>query len=211
MKPLAGVRVVELGMWVAGPGAGGVLADWGADVIKVESGAGDPMRQLFGTIAGLAETQSPPVDLDNRGKRSVLLDLRDHEQREAMHRLLGTADVFITNLRPGALEALRLDPEPVLEANPRLIYASLTGYGRTGPDAERAGYDVGAFWARSGFARKVVPDDEPPPSIRSGVGDHAAAMNLVAGICAALYQREHTEQGQLVETSLLRSGLYCMG
>src|SRR5436190_3259104 len=190
-------------MWVAGPGAGGVLADWGAEVIKVESGAGDPMRQLFGTIAGLAETQSPPFDLDNRGKKSVLIDLRTDEGRVAMARLLDSADVFITNLRPGALEIMGLDPERVLAGRPALIYAGMTGYGRGGPDAERAGYDVGAFWARSGFARKVVPDDQPPPAIRSGVGDHAAAMNLVAGICAALFQRSRTGQGELVETSLL--------
>lgn len=211
MSVLAGVRVVELGVWVAGPGAGGVLADWGADVVKVEAPEGDPMRRVFALIAGHGQEQSPPFDLDNRGKRSVILDLRDPEGRAAAQRLVADADVFLTNLRPDAVERLGLGPSALLDAHPRLVYTSVSGYGLTGPDAGRAGYDVGAFWARSGIASKLVPDDAAPSDIRSGLGDHVTAMTAVAGICAALLQRERTGQGQLVETSLLRTGIWCLG
>src|SRR5688500_8654305 len=155
--PLTGVRVVELGVWVAGPGAGAVLAEWGADVIKVEPPEGDPMRRLFSITAGHGQPQSPPFDLDNRGKRSVVLDLRDPADRDTMLRLVATADVFLTNLRPDAVERLGLGPAQLLPGLPGLVYASVTGYGREGPDAERAGYDMGAFQARSGQALATNP------------------------------------------------------
>src|SRR6187397_2473144 len=110
--PLEGIRVVELGVWVAGPAAGGNLADWGADVIKVEAPSGDPMRRMLQlTGGGRSDIGSPPFDLDNRGKRSVVLDLRTDEGQEAMQRLLATADVFLTNLRPEAVEELGLGAE----------------------------------------------------------------------------------------------------
>jgi crotonobetainyl-CoA:carnitine CoA-transferase CaiB-like acyl-CoA transferase len=211
MSILAGTRVVELGVWVAGPGAGGVMADWGADVVKVEPPEGDPMRRVFQLIAGHGQPESPPFDLDNRGKRSVVLDLRDPAGREAAQELVAGADVFLTNLRPDAVERMGLGPTALLEANERLVYASVSGYGLSGPDAGRPGYDVGAFWARSGIASKMVPDGEPPPDIRSGFGDHVTAMTAVAGICAALLARERTGRGQLVETSLLRTGIWCLG
>lgn len=211
MLILQGTRVVELGVWVAGPGAGGVMADWGADVIKIEPPEGDPMRRVFQLIAGHGQPESPPFDLDNRGKRSVVLDLRDPADRERAHGLVAGADVFLTNLRPDAVERMGLGPAAVLAANERLVYASVSGYGLTGPDAGRPGYDVGAFWARSGIASKMLPADQPPPDIRSGFGDHVTAMTAVAGICAALLARERTGRGQLVETSLLRTGIWCMG
>lgn len=209
--PLDGVRVVELGVWVAGPGAGGLLAEWGADVIKVEPPAGDPMRQLFQLTAGHGQSIVPPFDLDNRGKRSVVLDLRSPDGREAMAKLVASADVFVTNLRPDAVERLGLGPADLLAGNSRLVYARITGFGATGPDADRPGYDVGAFWARTGMARAFTPDDEPPADIRAGMGDHVTAMTLVAGINAALYQRTSTGKGQLVDTSLLRAGIWCIG
>lgn len=209
---LDGVRVVELGVWVAGPGAGGVLADWGADVIKVEAPAGDPMRRMLAVAGGgRDDLPSPPFDLDNRGKRSVVLDLATDDGRVAMQRLLATADVFLTNLRPDAVERLGLDPDSVAAAHPRLVYASVTGYGRAGPDAHRAGYDVGAFWARSGLASLAVPADQPQPHFRGGVGDHVTAITTVAGILAALFERERTGRGRLVETSLLRTGIWTLG
>lgn len=208
---LEGFRVVELGVWVAGPSAGGLLADWGADVIKVESPAGDPMRRLFAVLAGHGQTESPPFDLDNRGKRSVVLDLGTEEGRADARRLVATADVFLTNLRPDAVDRLGLGPDELLAANPRLVYASVTGYGREGPDAHRAGYDVGAFWARTGIARSLVPEDQPPIDIRAGMGDHVTGLTITSGILAALLQRERTGTGQLVETSLLRTGIYCVG
>ena len=207
---LDGVRVVELGVWVAGPGAGGVLADWGADVIKVEAPAGDPMRRMLALAGGGREDlPSPPFDLDNRGKRSVVLSLP--EQADVMDRLLSTADVFLTNLRPDAVARLGLDPSVVCAAHPRLVYASVTGYGRQGPDAGRAGYDVGAFWARSGLAAMAVPPDSPQLHFRGGVGDHVTAITTVAGILGALLERERTGRGRLVETSLLRTGIWTLG
>ncbi len=209
---LDGIRVVELGVWVAGPGAGGVLADWGADVIKVEAPAGDPMRRMLAVAGGgRDDLPSPPFDLDNRGKRSVVLDLTSDEGRSAMQRLVATADVFLTNLRPDAVERLGLSPEVLLEAHPRLVYASVSGYGRTGPDAGRAGYDVGAFWARSGLAALAVGESQPQPHFRGGFGYHVTAITTVAGIVGALFERVTTGRGRLVETSLLRTGVWCLG
>ena len=209
---LDGVRVVELGVWVAGPAAGGVLADWGADVIKVEGPAGDPFRRMLQVTGGGKEgLASPPFDLDNRGKRSVVLDLRTEQGRADMDRLLATADVFLTNLRPEAVDDLGFGPEAVRARHPRLVYASVTGYGRAGPDAGRAGYDVGAFWARSGLAAMSVPPGAPQPHFRGGVGDHVTALTALAGILGALYERERSGEGRLVEVSLLRAGTYCFG
>lgn len=210
--PLTGIRIVELGVWVAGPAAGGIAADWGADVVKVEGPAGDPMRRMLAVTAGGGDDlPSPPFDLDNRGKRSVVLDLETQDGRTAMHALLASADVFLTNLRPDAVDRLGLGPDAVRGAFPRLVYASVTGYGREGPDTWRAGYDVGAFWARSGLAALAVPPDAPQPHFRGGVGDHITAITTLSGILAALLQRQTTGEGALVETSLLRTGIYCLG
>lgn len=211
MTVLEGIRVVELGAWVAGPGAGGLLADWGADVVKVEAPAGDPMRRLFAVLSGHGEPQSPPFDLDNRGKRSVVLDLQTEAGRDDLRAIMATADVFLTNLRPDAVERLGFGPDAVRAEHPRLVYAQVSGYGRTGPDAHRAGYDLGAFFARSGLANQAVPPDQPPVANGGGIGDHITGTTIVAGICAALFARERTGEGQLVDTSLLRAGIYTNG
>ena len=209
--PLTGFRVVELGVWVAGPAAAGLLADWGANVIKVEPPAGDPQRRVFGAL-GVADQQGvPPFEIDNRGKRSVVLDLQTPEGREQMERLLADADVFVTNVRPDALGRLGLAHADVMARHPRLVYASLTGYGLDGPDAGRAGYDLGGFWARSGVAHTLVPPGEHPPAIRSGMGDHVTGISLVSGVLAKLLERERTGVGGLVATSLLRAGMYTIG
>ena len=210
-RPLTGYRVVELGVWVAGPAAGGILCDWGAEVIKVEPPTGDPMRAVFSLAVGATQGANPPFDLDNRGKRSVVLDLRTPEHLEAFDRLLGNVDVFVTNLRVDALERLGLDHATVLERHPRLVYASVTGYGIEGPERERAGYDVGAFYARSGFAYTMTVGDEAPPSLRSGKGDHVTGLAAAAAVLAKLLERERTGIGGLVETSLLRAGMYTTG
>src|ERR1700742_4900002 len=160
--PVEDIKVVELGVWVAGPAAGGILADWGADVIKIEPPAGDPAR-MFGRMLGLDAGVSPPFEMDNRGKRSVVLDLGTPDGTAAAFELLATADVFITNVRPGALRRIGLDFEAVAARNPRLVYGLITGYGMTGPDADRAAYDVAAFGARSGLAHLLPrPGDSPP-------------------------------------------------
>jgi crotonobetainyl-CoA:carnitine CoA-transferase CaiB-like acyl-CoA transferase len=209
--PLAGIRVVELGVWVAGPAAGGIMADWGADVIKVEPPAGDPQRRVFGALGVADQAGVPPFEIDNRGKRSVVFDLSGDEGRQAMERLLATADVFITNLRPDALERLGLDHASLLQRYPSLVYGSLTGYGLEGPDRARAGYDVGAFWARSGVAHTFMPPGELPPPLRSGFGDHITGMALACGVLAKLVERSHTGRGGLAATSLLRTGMYTIG
>src|SRR5215212_5300627 len=126
--PLEGIRVVELGVWVAGPAAGGVLADWGADVVKIEPPTGDPAR-MFGRMLGLEYGASPPFEMDNRGKRSVALDVTTDEDRGIALELICGADVFITNVRPAALGRIGLDFETVAELNPRLVYGLITGYG----------------------------------------------------------------------------------
>jgi len=203
--PLDGVRVVELGVWVAGPAAGGILADWGADVIKIEPPSGDPGR-MFAAMLG-TET-NPPFEMDNRSKRSVVLDLGSDDGRATALELLSDADVFVTNVRPAALHRLGLDYETVAGRCPHLVYGLITGYGLTGPDADRAAYDVAAFWARAGLAHLLTRPGDPPPFQRGGMGDHSVGMTLAAAVCAALIARARTGSGQLVTTSLYRQGAY---
>jgi crotonobetainyl-CoA:carnitine CoA-transferase CaiB-like acyl-CoA transferase len=201
------MRVIELGVWVAGPGAGGILADWGADVVKIEPPTGDPAR-LFGRMMGLDMDVSPPFEMDNRSKRSVVLDLTTDHGRAAALELISGAEVFITNIRPGALRRLGLDYESVSANHPRLVYGLITGYGETGHDADRAAYDIAAFWARAGVAHLLTRPGDTPPFQRGGMGDHSAGMTLAAAVCAALVARDRTGNGQLVSTSLYRQGAY---
>jgi len=209
--PLHGVKVVEMGVWVAGPAVTGVMADWGADVIKVEPPTGDPQRAVFGAL-GVADQQGvPPFEIDNRGKRSVVLDLRQPDDMDTMMSLLADADVFVTNVRPAGLARLGLDADSLTQKFPRLIYGIITGYGLSGPDVDRAGYDIGAFWSRSGIAHTTVAPDELPPALRSGQGDHTTGLALASGIMAALFDRERTGKGRFVSTSLLRTGMYTLG
>ena len=205
--PMEGVRVVELGVWVAAPATGGILADWGADVIKIEPPTGDPGR-LFGRMLGLDIDVSPPFEMDNRSKRSIVLDLTTDDGRATALELISGADVFVTNVRPGALQRLGLDFESLAAGHPRLVYGLITGYGETGPDADRAAYDIAAFWARGGLAHLLTRPGDTPPFQRGGMGDHMAGMTLAAAICAALVARDRTGTGQLVSTSLYRQGAY---
>jgi crotonobetainyl-CoA:carnitine CoA-transferase CaiB-like acyl-CoA transferase len=203
---LDGVSVVELGVWVAGPAAGGILADWGADVIKIEPPTGDPAR-MFGQMLGIDDV-SPPFEMDNRGKRSIILDVTSEHGCTLALELLSRADVFLTNVRPGALRRIGFDFEKVAAVNPRLVYGLITGYGERGPDADRAAYDVAAFWARAGLAHLLTRPGDTPPFQRGGMGDHTAGMTLAGAVCAALVARERTGEGQLVTTSLYRQGAY---
>ncbi|MFJ8143191.1 CaiB/BaiF CoA transferase family protein [Streptomyces sp. NPDC096013] len=210
MRPLEGISVVELGMWVAAPAAATMLADWGADVVKVEAPTGDPNRYTLRHV-GQDIDSAPPFETDNRGKRGIVLDLRAPDGKAVLEQLLERADVFVTNLRPGALERLGLAPDELRVRHPRLVVGTLTGYGWTGAERDRAGYDVSAFWARPGIAAMLNPAGEPPPGIRPGLGDRTAAANLVAGVLAALLRRERTGEGGVVDVSLLRSGTYANG
>ena len=206
--PMDGVKVVEVGMWVAGPAGAAILGDWGADVIKIEPPDGDPFR---GLLSGIIDGVSPPFELDNRNKRSVGLNLSVPEGRELAAAIVDRADVFVTNARPSALARAGLDWDTVSARNPRLVYAHVTGYGLTGDDADRAAYDVGAFWSRAGVAASLTPDGENLPYQRGGMGDHMAGMAAAGAVAAALYARERTGEGQLVSTSLLRIGMYMLG
>jgi crotonobetainyl-CoA:carnitine CoA-transferase CaiB-like acyl-CoA transferase len=205
---LAGLRIVELATYVAAPGAGGVLADWGADVLKVEQPGGDVGRKFFGDEN---DALNPMFALDNRGKRSIVIDYARPEGREALLRLLAGADVFLTNVRPGALKRARLDFDSLHTELPRLIYASVTGYGLQGPDAGKPGFDIAAFWARAGVGAITVPKGQEPFPIRTAMGDHVCSLATVSAILAAVVERTRTGEGRLVETSLLRTGVYAIG
>jgi crotonobetainyl-CoA:carnitine CoA-transferase CaiB-like acyl-CoA transferase len=208
--PLAGIRVVELGVWVAGPAAGGLLADWGADVVKIEPPEGDPARGFLAML-GADLPFNPPFELDNRSKRSIVVDLTRPDGLEVGLDLIARADVFLTNIRLDALERLGLDAASLHARWPELVYGIITGYGLDGPDRTRAAYDIGAFWARSGIAGLLGGPGREPPFQRGGMGDHGAGMTLAAGICAALVARGRTREGQVVATSLLRHGMYTIG
>ena len=206
--PMEGYKVVELGVWVAAPSASGLLGDWGADVVKIEPKNGDPFRALF---SGMGIEANPPFELDNRNKRSMTLDLSTEQGREAALKLIDGADVFVTNVRPGALERAGLDYESLSARNPRLVYADVTGYGNEGDEKDRPAYDVGAFWSRAGVAHALTPEGQDPPYQRGGMGDHMAGLAAAGGICAALVSRNSTGRGQRVSTSLLRIGMYMVG
>lgn len=205
-----GVRVVELAQWVFVPVAGALLADWGADVVHIERIEGDPYRGLASQgIGAEAGGVNLNLALANRGKRSVALDIQTPAGRKVMDQLLESADVFLTNLRPSALERLGLDAETLTKRFPRLVYACGNGYGSRGPESDRAGYDNSAYWARGGLAYVLTPPDRDYPiAPRGAIGDRNAAMSLAFGIAAALLKRTRTGSGSVVEVSLLAAAMW---
>jgi crotonobetainyl-CoA:carnitine CoA-transferase CaiB-like acyl-CoA transferase len=209
--PLEGIRVVEIGLWIAGPSAALILCDWGADVIKIEPPNGDPLRGLATAAAGWSLPANPPFELDNRGKRSIALNLVTEEGRAIARALIDRADVLVTNVRPRVLEAAGLTYEKLRETNRGLVYCQLTGYSPDGPDRDRAAYDVGAFWARAGVASSLTPEGAQLPHQRVGMGDHVAGCSAAGAICAALLARSRTGEGQRVAVSLIRAGVYTVG
>ena len=209
---LKGVKVIEHATYFAAPGAGGILSDWGAEVIKIEPPGGDPVRSNFPTngsdMAHL--TDNPAFDSDNRGKKSIVVDARTNEGREIIRKLADTADVFLTNVRPGGIERSGLGYDILSKRNPKLVYCALTGYGLEGPDANAPGFDVASFWSRSGLARLTAPKGSELFPVRTASGDHTTSIAAVAAINAALIQALKTGKGQLVDVSLLRTGLYTL-
>ncbi len=210
--PLTGIRVVELANFIAAATAGRFMADLGADVIKVESAQGDPLRFT-------APSEGRPQDmyenttweLENSNKRCISINVKDAAGREAFFKLLDTADVLITNWRIQALERAGLDYESLKERYPKLVYGICTGYGEYGPDKDLPGFDFTAFFARGGYLECLRQADGKPMNVVPGVGDHNVGMNLVAGILAALYQVRETGKGEKVETSLYETAIFNMG
>src|SRR5262245_25539712 len=209
--PLKGIKVVEMGIWVAGPAAAAVLGDWGAEVIKIENPAGgDPVRALAALGMPATLPVNPSVELDNRNKRSVAVNVQTPAGLEVMRRLLRAADVFVTNLRAAALARARLSYDDVRQENPRIIYAALSGYGSRGPEKDRAAFDYAAFWARAGAMASLGEPDGPPPSQRPAMGDHPAGLSLAGAVSAALYHRERSGEGQEIHLSLFHAGMWMM-
>jgi crotonobetainyl-CoA:carnitine CoA-transferase CaiB-like acyl-CoA transferase len=207
-----GIRVIELAQYVFVPAAGALLADHGAEVIKVETpGLGDPYRTL--KIGDGRETANANLSMEqnNRGKKSVAINLKTDEGREILLRLVATADVFLTSLRPRALKLLRLNPEDLMAVNPKLIYARGNGLGYKGEEFDKAGYDASAFWARGGFADLLTaPDAEITTRPRPALGDHTSAMSLLAAVSSGLFRRERSGKGMVVETSLLQNAAWVL-
>lgn len=211
--PLDDITVLELANWVAGPSAGAILADMGATVVKVEPLQGDSMRGLLRqpVLPDDAPRTDFPFHLDNRGKRSIAVDLGDPRGGELVRELALSADVVITNLLPGRLERFGLGAEQLRAANPRLIYALVTGYGSTGDDADRIAFDLTAFFGRGAIMSLIGEPGEPPPAFRPGQGDHPTGLALLSGILAALRVRDRTGEGQVVETALMRTAAWTIG
>jgi crotonobetainyl-CoA:carnitine CoA-transferase CaiB-like acyl-CoA transferase len=207
----SGVRVLELAQYVFVPGAGVLLADQGAEVIKIEStGTGDPYRTLKVGDGREVGTTNLAMEQNNRGKKSIALDLKSKEGREACLKLVETADVFLTSLRPKALRSLRLDVEDLRARNSRVIYARGNGLGFRGAEADKAGFDASAFWARGGMCHAfTLPGNQPTPP-RPAFGDHSGSTSLAFGIASALFKRAVTGKATVVETSLLSTAAWML-
>jgi crotonobetainyl-CoA:carnitine CoA-transferase CaiB-like acyl-CoA transferase len=213
MELFAKLKVIDCASFIAAPAAATVMSDFGADVIKIEPlGSGDDFRWLSQRPGYPISDLNYGWMLDGRNKRSLALDLKSDEGLAVLHRLAATADVFITNLLPPVRERLKIGYHHLAPENPRLIYASFTAYGETGPEVHRTGFDTTAYWARSGLMDQVKPDASAEPA-RSvvGMGDHPSAMALFAAIVCALYRRERTGKGGKVSSSLLANGLWANG
>jgi len=210
-NPLSGVRILEVASHVFVPIAGGVLTEWGAEVIKIEHPVtGDPYRGLV--TAGLHKSYDgidPSFQFTNRGKQSVAIDLKKPEGRELVYRLAARCDVFLTNFRPSARQRLKIECEDIRAHNPKVIYVRGSGYGARGPDAQRGGYDAAAYWSRAGFGDALTPRGlEYPIMQRPAFGDVVGGMAIAGAIAAALYRRETTGEPSIVDVSLLGVGMW---
>jgi crotonobetainyl-CoA:carnitine CoA-transferase CaiB-like acyl-CoA transferase len=210
--PLDDITVIEIDNWMAAPSAGAILADLGATVIKVEPPGGDPMRGMGRppkVEKGPAKDYDYGFDVDNRGKRSIAVDLGREEGQALVRRLVADADIFLCNLLGARQEKYGLDPATLMTHNPRLVHATLTGYGTTGPEAARPGYDVTAFFGRSGLYDAMREGEHGEvPMARPAQGDHTAGLALVSAILGGLRLAERTGEGQVVETSLYETAVW---
>ena len=208
VAPLDGIRVLEVANWVAAPSGASLLADMGADVVKVEPPGGDALRGIV---------EQPPVEsfpgnltfeLDNRGKRSLTVDMERPGGAELVRRLARDVDIFVTNLTQPRAERFGLTFESLREVSPRVVYSVFTGYGTSGPDSARRGFDFTSFWAHSGIQSVIGEPPSAPPLCRRSQGDHTSALNLLAATLAALRLRDATGQAQRCEVALQRTGMW---
>ncbi len=211
-SPLEGVRVIEITSWMAAPGCGAMMADMGADVIKVEPLAGDVVRNMM--RPPLAQGDRPVIDAsfegDNRGKRSVAVALDTDEGAQLVRDLTKTADVFLCNLLPQRQARFGLDADTLLAMQPALVHATLTGYGLKGPDAQRPGFDVTAFFGRGAITDFTTEPDAVAPAPGAAQGDHTTSLSLLSGILAALRLAERTGRGRVVDVSLMGTATWTM-
>ena len=214
-KPLSGIRVVELADYVSAPVCARILADMGAEVIKIERETGNAWRATGKASCPwkFTDEENPGYDINNTGKKHIVLNLKTAQGLEACHKLLEKADVFVTNMRVQALKRLGLDYESVKDKYPQLIYAIGLGYGEKGPDANNPAFDHTAFWARTGFLLDMAPltDDYHPVFPPSSVGDNFTGITLASEVCAALFNRVKTGKGDYVRSSLFHNGIFAMG
>jgi len=204
----SGLKVVDFASFIAGPSAAVILSDFGADVVKVEPPNGEMWRIGQKIPPQPSSDVAYPFQLANCNKRSLALDLKSPEAGKILERLVKWADVFIVNTPHPARKKLKLTYEDVVQWNPRLVYADITGYGEKGPDADLPGFDLTAFWARTGLLSMTRDAGAPPTWPVAGSGDNATAVSLYAAIATALYRRERTGKGSYVTTSLLASGIW---
>jgi len=212
-SPLQGIRVVEIASFVAAPACGALLADLGAEVIKIEVPWGEIYRHSQPRFTGFASEfpGAPHFHMDNRGKRSLALDLALPQAVEALATVVAGADVVLTNMLPERQAKYGLDPGTLLAKHPRLIIARVSGYGPDGPEADAPAFDYSSYWARTGLMDQLHEPDAPPPFQRPGMGDHSASLSLAVGILAALRTRERDGKGQVIDVSLQHIGFYIEG
>ena len=202
------LKVVDFASFIAGPSAAVILSDFGADVIKVESPAGDLWRIGHKIPPQPQAKDAYPWHLANRNKRGITLDLKSPSAQQVLEKLVKWADVFIVNTPHRARKKLKLEYDDVVQWNPRLIYADVTGFGEKGPDSELPGFDITSYWARSGLLSMTRDAGAPPTWPVAGSGDNATAVGLYSAIVTALYRRERTGKGSYVTTSLLAEGVW---
>lgn len=214
-KPLSGIKVLDLSTFVAAPVCSRLLADMGAEVIKIEHPTGDTWRQtgISYLPSRFSDRENPVFDIYNSGKKHIALDLKTEAGKAVFFRLLEQADVFVTNTRPAALKRLGIAYEDLKDRFPKLIYGIVLGYGEKGPDADKPAFDTTGYWSKSGFLRDMAPlsDHYAPVQPPFGVGDTITGYLLMGEICAALYRRTQTGKGDYVRSSLYHNGIFTMG
>ena len=212
-KPLDGITVVELATFVAAPYATRILADWGANVIKIEPPKGDPMRMMGGLVNMPTdnEHENPAYDQQNANKKGIVLNLKHPDGMAALHRLLEKADIFVTNNRQEALVRMGLAYEQLSEKYPSLVYGQVSGYGEEGPDKNRPGFDFTAYYARGGISGTLYEKGTSPLLTVAAFGDQQVSLALASGLCAALFNAKRSGKGEKVSVSLYQTALYCMG